>query len=124
MKPAFSVSVLMALVSSVSASLPLAAAGLDTETASEQYDIASLFLTAQRLEAAGPLRVHPDNPRYFTDNSGRAILLTGSHTWNNLVDMAPAGSRKLFDYDKHLDWLKKHNHNLIRVAERRHVLFM
>jgi hypothetical protein len=115
MESAFSVSVLMALVSSVSASLPLAAAGSDTETASEQYDIATGFLTSKRLEAAGPLRVHPDNPRYFTDNSGRAILLTGSHTWNNLVDMAPAGSRKLFDYDKHLDWLKKHNHNFFRL---------
>ena len=46
MESAFSVSVLMALVSFVSASLPLAAAGSDTETASEQYDNASLFLTA------------------------------------------------------------------------------
>jgi len=26
------------------------------------------------------------NPRYFTDGSGRAIYLTGSHTWNNLQD--------------------------------------
>ncbi len=34
----------------------------------------------------GPLRVHPANPRYFTDASERAILLTGSHTWGNLQD--------------------------------------
>jgi hypothetical protein len=27
--------------------------------------------------ARGPLRVHPRNPRYFTDGSGRAIYLTG-----------------------------------------------
>jgi hypothetical protein len=26
--------------------------------------------------ARGPLRVHPENPRYFTDGSGRAVLLT------------------------------------------------
>jgi hypothetical protein len=45
-----------------------------------------------RAPAAGPLRVHPDNPRYFTDgmkNAGgglRAVYLTGSHNWNNLQD--------------------------------------
>ena len=37
--------------------------------------------------AVGPLRVSPDNPRYFCDTSGREVLLVGSHTWNNLVDM-------------------------------------
>src|SRR6185295_2811767 len=26
--------------------------------------------------ARGPLRVHPDNPRYFTDGSGKAVYLT------------------------------------------------
>lgn len=31
-------------------------------------------------KAKGPLRVHPTNPRYFTDGSGNAICLTGSHT--------------------------------------------
>jgi hypothetical protein len=34
--------------------------------------------------AKGPLRVHPKNPRYFTDGTGRAVYLTGSHTWDNL----------------------------------------
>ena len=34
----------------------------------------------------GPLRVDPSNSRYFTDGRGRAILLTGSHTWANLQD--------------------------------------
>ena len=43
-----------------------------------------------RRAAAGPLRVHPDNPRYFTDGSGRAVYLTGAHTWNNLVDTGPS----------------------------------
>ena len=27
------------------------------------------------------LKVHPKNFRYFTDSSGKAIVLTGSHTW-------------------------------------------
>ncbi len=35
---------------------------------------------ARRPQAAtGPLRVSKVNPRYFTDGSGRAIYLTGSH---------------------------------------------
>ena len=41
----------------------------------------------RRHPPRGPLRVHPGNPRYFTDGSGRPVYLTGSHTWNNLVDM-------------------------------------
>jgi len=28
---------------------------------------------SRRPAATGPLRVHPDNPRYFTDGSGKAI---------------------------------------------------
>lgn len=39
----------------------------------------------------GRLRVHPDNGRYFTDDSGRAIYLTGSHTWANLQDIGLPG---------------------------------
>lgn len=35
----------------------------------------------------GPLRVSSVNRRYFTDNTGKAIFLTGSHTWGNLVDV-------------------------------------
>jgi Protein of unknown function (DUF4038)/Putative collagen-binding domain of a collagenase len=38
------------------------------------------------IPARGPLRVCPANPRYFTDGSGKAMLLTGSHTWGNLQD--------------------------------------
>ena len=42
--------------------------------------------------AKGPLRVHPQNPRYFTDDtkgpdgSLKAVYLTGSHHWDNLQD--------------------------------------
>lgn len=71
----------------------------------------------QKSKAAinGPLRVHPQNPRYFTDNSGRAILLTGSHTWNNLVDMGPTDPPVPLDYDAHLTWLAGYPHNFFRL---------
>ena len=38
--------------------------------------------------ATGPLRVRKVNPRYFTDGSGRAIYLTGSHLGWELQDNA------------------------------------
>jgi len=65
--------------------------------------------------AAGPLRVHPTNPRYFTDGSGRAVYLTGAHTWNSLVDIGPSDPPPKFDFDAYLDFLQRHNHNFIRL---------
>lgn len=41
----------------------------------------------ERMQARGPLKVHPTNPRYFTDGSGKAVYLAGSHNWANLVDL-------------------------------------
>ncbi len=63
----------------------------------------------------GPLRLHPSNGRYFTDASGRAILLTGSHTWNNLLDMGPADPPARFDFDAYLDWMAAYPHNFMRL---------
>ncbi|MBI3922029.1 MAG: hypothetical protein HY318_11480 [Armatimonadetes bacterium] len=68
-------------------------------------------------KATGPLRVHPTNPRYFTDGSGKAVYLTGSHTWTNFQDGGWQGSspERLFDYKAYLDFLQAHNHNFIRL---------
>ncbi len=71
-------------------------------------------LLAVEAQADGPLRVHPDNPRYFTDNTGRAILLAGSHTWTNLVDFGPSDPPAEFDFDAYLTWLESHGHNFTR----------
>ncbi|MCX7885757.1 MAG: FG-GAP-like repeat-containing protein [Verrucomicrobiae bacterium] len=68
-----------------------------------------------RRDASGPLRVHPKNPRYFADGNGKAVYLTGSHTWNNFKDMGPTDPPPRFDYDAYLDFLQKHNHNFIRL---------
>src|SRR5687767_15407079 len=46
---------------------------------------ASRAAPLQRPATDGTLRVLPSNPRYFTDGSGRAIYLTGSHVWWNLA---------------------------------------
>jgi hypothetical protein len=67
--------------------------------------------------AAGPLRVCTTNPRYFTDGSGRAILLTGSHTWASLQDYTydKLPSPAALDFDAYLAFLKQHNHNFFRL---------
>lgn len=66
-------------------------------------------------EIRGPLRVHSTNPRYFTDDGVRAVFLTGSHTWPNLVDMWTGETPQPFDFNKYLDWMKKYDHNFIRL---------
>lgn len=62
----------------------------------------------------GPLRVHPQNGRYFADTSGQAILLTGSHTWATVQDIAFEG-QSTFNYDDFLDMCASNGHNFIRL---------
>lgn len=77
----------------------------------------------QYQQSGGPLRVHPENPRYFTDGtkrpdgSLRAVYLTGSHHWHNLQDAGRLGGplTKRFDYDGYLDFLTRFHHNFMRM---------
>ncbi len=69
----------------------------------------------RRPVASGPLRVNPANPRYFTDGSGRAVYLTGAHTWSNLQDNGFTDPPPVFDYQKYLSFLEAYNHNFIRL---------
>lgn len=63
---------------------------------------------------AGTLRPNTVNPRYFTNETGRAVYLTGSHTWNNLTDMGPGYPPMEFDFTYYLDVLDSLHHNFIR----------
>lgn len=78
-------------------------------------------LTPQRKPATGPLRVLPSNPRWFTDGTGRAVHLAGSHIWQSLQDngllMRDGGGNPppVFDYVRYLDFLEKHHHNFFRL---------
>ncbi len=65
--------------------------------------------------ARGPLRLNPANPRYFTDGTGKAVYLTGSHTWTNFKDMGYTDPPPAFDYAAYLDFLDRHHHNFIRL---------
>jgi hypothetical protein len=66
-------------------------------------------------QALGPLRVCSRNPRYFTDESGRAIYLTAAHTWTNLPDIGLSDPPPAFDFDGYLDFLTAHHYNYIRL---------
>src|SRR5712692_8831749 len=94
--------------------LPLAGCDGDSpDTAGTLGGVTTTSIT-RVVPATGPLRVSNINPRYFTDGSGRAIYLTGSHTWNNIQDMS--GDKPLPDgFSGYLDWLQSHNHNFIRL---------
>jgi len=62
---------------------------------------------------SGLLKVHSGNPRYFSDSTGSAVYLTGSHVWDNFQDWG--GNKPDFDYSSYLEFLSKNNHNFIRL---------
>ena len=62
----------------------------------------------------GPLRVNPANPRYFADERGQSIYMTGSHTWATVVEVKRAGQPD-FDYPAFLDLLEQNGHNFLRL---------
>jgi len=76
-------------------------------------ELASTRRLARR--ARGPLRRHPDNPRYFADDLGRTVFLTGSHTWNNFQDILTEKDGRPFDYNAWLDFMVRHGHNFMRL---------
>jgi len=73
----------------------------------------SALLRTSVRKNPSPLRVHPRNPRYFTDGSGKAVYLTGSHTWGNLCDSRERWPA--FDFAGYLDFLERYHHNFIRL---------
>jgi Family of unknown function (DUF6298) len=78
---------------------------------------ASRAIPALRARTAtGPLRKDPANGRYFTDDSGKAIYLTGSHTWANLMDRGTLHPPQVpFEYPAYMKWMVGHNFNFMRL---------
>jgi hypothetical protein len=69
----------------------------------------------------GPLRILKSNPRYFTDGTGRALYLTGSHVWWSLLGGNTWRAACLpikpgpFNYANYLRQLGRYNHNFFRL---------
>jgi hypothetical protein len=83
-----------------------------------------LPVSAGADQAMGPLRIHPDNPRYFTDGTGNAVWLAGSHTWANFQERGVAGRTPDFDYDAYLAFLVDRGHNFMRLWRWEHAQWM
>jgi len=77
--------------------------------------VLTLTAMARGESVRGPLRVHPTNPRYFADGSGKAVFLTGSHTWANFQERGVAGKTPDFDYERYLDFMEGYGHNFMRL---------
>ena len=58
-----------------------------------------------------PLKALATNPNYFADGTGRAVYLTGSHTWNNLQDWGTNGRIQTLDFAAYVKMMLAHNHN-------------
>ena len=81
---------------------------------------AGISAAAQTGIASGPLRISSASPRYFTDGSGRAVYLAGSHNWHNFQDNGHRLAEgqdppPLFDFSAYLELLQSHNHNFFRL---------
>jgi hypothetical protein len=71
--------------------------------------VGGMSVIAQAALASGPLRIHPTNPRYFTDGSGKAVYLTGAHTWANFKDRDTLDPPSPFDFTGYLNFLQSYN---------------
>jgi hypothetical protein len=69
--------------------------------------------------AAGVLKVHPGNPRWFADESGRAIYLGGHQSFVDLQDNSfnkefIRSRDRILDWGKYVEFLKAGNFNYLR----------
>ena len=82
------------------------------------------LLAGSVSHAKGPLQVHPENPCWVVDRDDNAIFLTGSHTWAAFQERGVEGETPDFDYQEYLEFLKKHDHNFIRLWTWEHAQWM
>jgi hypothetical protein len=72
----------------------------------------ALFKTAlAQSQITTPLKVLSTNPNYFTNGTGQAVYLTGSHTWNTLQDWGTNDSIRPLDFTGFVNLLVGHHHN-------------
>jgi len=71
-------------------------------------------LAPVRTPVQGVLRRLAGSP-FFSPDGRRAVLLVGSHTWNNFQDVGFTNPPLPFDYAAYLDSLVAWNHNFFRL---------
>jgi hypothetical protein len=71
---------------------------------SPSWNAASFWITGQ----ASPRLLHAQaGSPYLVDSSGRAVYLTGSHTWATIQDRGEASAPSPFDFERFLDLLHR-----------------
>ena len=83
--------------------------------------LAILFVlgAAVPLRAGQALSVHPENPLYFADGSGRAVYLGGHQIFVDLQDNSfnkefIRGRERILDWKQYVAFMKAHNFNYLR----------
>ncbi|HYV96469.1 MAG TPA: DUF6298 domain-containing protein [Gemmatimonadaceae bacterium] len=89
------------------------ATGVTTIRATAGNGVASVSVNVGT--PGGPLRPSAANSRYFTDNSGSAVYLSGSHTWNDLQDATNFVPFAPFNWQGFLDFLTTNHHNFTQL---------
>src|SRR5262245_1790650 len=69
------------------------------------------ILVAMSKSIPTPLRISANNPNYVIDGSGKAVYLTGSHTWNDFQYWGTDNSPQPFDFAAYVKMLVAHHHN-------------
>ena len=105
----------LATVSSSGKVTAVADGGPVTITAISEGQRTSAAVTVFPRGITSVLRVSSRNPRYFTDATGRAVYLTGAHTWADFQDIALTDPPTPFAWKKYLDFLGQHNHNFTEL---------
>jgi hypothetical protein len=104
---------------STDAAAPDSPADSRAADASRSGDSAASNDAAPSLDAgvaSGPLTVLPANPRYFTDGTGRAVYLAGSHTWSNgMEDRGTIRPPLPFDFTAYVAFMAAHKFNWMRL---------
>ncbi len=96
------------------------AAGTYTVTATSVADTTKSASAAVTVTAPpsgglthGPLVASATNRHWFVDTTGKAVALSGSHTWNNFQDLSQASPPSpALDYTAYVSFLKAHGHNV------------
>jgi hypothetical protein len=72
------------------------------------FAVLILFVATQKAPAAEPLRIHPDNPRYFLFRGRPLFLLTASEHYGSVIN-------RPFDFEKYLDDAAAHKMTMTRT---------
>jgi hypothetical protein len=93
----------LAIAAGAVAAVPVSEAVTDARSGASPYPASTPIKT--------PLKTLATNPHYFTDDSGKAVYLTGSQTWNTLQDWGTNSSVRRLDFEAFVKMLVSYHHN-------------